>query len=56
MNLKKKTADHSHDEYISAPEFNKYTGEISDLRLKRANLASKSDIANFLKRQILIIN
>ena len=30
--------------------------EIFYLRLKRANVASKIDIANFVKRQILIIN
>ena len=36
--------------------FFKFTKEIVDLRLKRANLASKSDIANFVKRLILIIN
>ena len=34
---------------ITNPEFNKFSAEIFDLRLKRANLASKSDIANFVK-------
>ena len=31
-------------------EFTKFTAETFDLRLKRANLASKSDIANFVKK------
>ena len=46
----KKTANHSHDKYITTPEFNKLMAEIFALRLKRANLASKSDIANFVKK------
>ena len=35
---------------VFTPEFNKFTAEIFTLRLKRANLASKSDIANFVKK------
>ena len=43
----KKITDHSHDEYIATPEFNKLTAENFAARLKQANLACKSDIANF---------
>ena len=47
--------DHDHDEYSTTPEF-KLTAEKLTARLKQANLASKTDIANFIKkRQILII-
>ena len=50
------TTDHDHDKYITTEEFNKLTFGNFTTRLKQANLASKSDIANFVKRQILIIN
>ena len=43
-----KITDHNHDKYISTPEFNKLTSENFAARLKQANLASKSEIANFL--------
>ena len=49
MKSKKKITDHNHDKYITTPKFNKFTAAIFDLRLKRANLVSKSDIANFVK-------
>ena len=45
MKLKKKITDHNHDKYITTPKFIKFTKEIFYLRLKRTNLASKSDIA-----------
>ena len=41
---------------IATQEFNKLTAEYFNARLAQANLASKNDIANFVKRQILIIN
>ena len=47
---KKKNTNHSHDKYITTSEFNKFTAEIFDLRLKRVNLASKTYIANFVKK------
>ena len=47
--IEKKITDHNHDKYIITQEFNKFTAEIFDLRLKRANLASKYDIVNFVK-------
>ena len=40
---------HDHDKYITTPEFNKLTSENFAGRLKQANLANKSDIANFVK-------
>ena len=49
MKLKKIT-DHHHDKYITTPEFNKLTAENFAARLKQINLASKSDIDNFVKK------
>ena len=54
--IEKKITDHNQDKHITTPEVDKFAVEIFDLRLKQANLASKIDIANFVKRQILIIN
>ena len=45
-----KITDHNHDKYISTPEFNKLTSENFAARLKQANLASESEIANFLNK------
>ena len=45
------TTDHDHDKYITTQEFNKLTSENFNERLKQANLASKSDIANFEKKR-----
>ena len=50
-----KITDHSHDICITT-KFNKFTAEMFDLRLKGANLACKSDIANIMERHIFIIN
>ena len=47
----KKITDHDHDKYITTPEFNKLTSEYVTARLKQANLASKSDITSFVKKQ-----
>ena len=44
------------NEIESTLEFDKLTTENFVARLKQENLASKSDIANFVKRQNLIIN
>ena len=44
------TADHDHDKYITTQEFNKLTSENLTARLKQANLASKGDIVNFVKK------
>ena len=45
-----KITDHDHDKYITTPEFNKLTTENFSVVLKQANLPSKSDIANFVKK------
>ena len=43
--------DHDHDKYITTQEFNKLTSENFPARLKQANLASKNDISNFVKKK-----
>ena len=48
--IEKKITDHNHDKCSATPEFNKFSAEIFDLRIKRTNLASKSDIANFVNK------
>ena len=45
--IENKITDHDHDKYITTQEFNKLTSENFTASLKRANLARKSDIANF---------
>ena len=42
------TTDHYHDKCVTTQEFNKLTSEYFTARLKQANLASKSDIANLI--------
>ena len=44
------TTDYDHDKYIATQEFNKLTSEHVTARLKQANLASKCDIANFVRQ------
>ena len=44
------TTDDNHDRYITTQEFNKLTSEHFTARLKQTNLASKSNIANFVKK------
>ena len=39
-----------HDKYITTQEFNKSTSETFTVRFTEANLASKNDIANFVKK------
>ena len=46
--VENKLLDHS--KYITTPEFNKLTAETVAARLAQANLASKNDIANFVKK------
>ena len=46
--MKKRNPDH--DKYITTPELNKSTAGNFPARLKQANLASKNDIANFVKK------
>ena len=42
--------DHDRDKYITTQEFNKLTSENFSARLAQGNLASKSNIANFVKK------
>ena len=42
--------DHDHDKYITTQEFNKLASENFTAILAQANLASKGDIANFVKK------
>ena len=44
------TTDHDHDKYIITEENDKWTPESFAARLAQANLAIKSDIANFIKK------
>ena len=39
-----------HSKYITTPEFNKLTAENFTARLKQANLATKGDISDFVKK------
>ena len=50
VKLKKKITDHDHDKYIPTPEFNKLSAENVAARLAKVNLASKCDIAYFIKK------
>ena len=44
------TADHDHNKYIIIQVFKKLTSDKFTARLAQANLANKSDIANFVKK------
>ena len=46
---KKKILDQDHDEYSTTQEFNKLATESFVARLKVAKLATKADIADFIK-------
>ena len=46
VKLKKKFTDHTHDKYITTPEFNKLTAENFAERLKQANFITKTDFDN----------
>ena len=48
------TTDHDHNKYITK-KFDKLTSENLTARLKQANLASKSDVANFVKNAVFDI-
>ena len=48
--IEKKITDHDHDKYITALKFNMLTIENFAARLAQVNLASKNDIANFIKK------
>ena len=44
------TTNHDHDKYITTQELNRLTSENFTARLKQANLTSKNDIVNFVKK------
>ena len=44
------TTDQDHDKYSTTKEFNKLIAETFTARLAQVNLASKSDIASFVKK------
>ena len=47
--IEKKITDHSHDKYITTPEFNKLAAENFAGRLAQANLVTKTDFNDKLK-------
>ena len=47
--IEKKITDHSHDKYITTPEFNKLTAENFAARVAQANLLRKTDFDDKLK-------
>ena len=53
MKLKTKLllTDHDHDKYITTQELNELTLENFAARLTQTYLASKNDIANFIKKE-----
>ena len=48
--IENKITAHDHDKYNSTPEVDKLTAQNFPAILKQTNLASKSDIANFVKK------
>ena len=50
LKFKKFTTDHDHDKYLATQEFNKLTSENLTERWTQANLASKKNIPNFVKK------
>ena len=53
--IENRITNHNHDEYINTQEFNKLTSDNFAAKLAQANLASKNDTVNFIKK-ILMIN
>ena len=45
-----KLNNHNHDKCITTPEFNKFSVDVFDERLKRANLITKTDFDADLKK------
>ena len=48
--IEKKITDHNYDKDIATSEFNKITAETFAARLAQVNIATKSDIANFVNK------
>ena len=49
--IEKKITSCNHDKYITTQEFNKLTSENFAARLAQANLASKTDITDFIQKR-----
>ena len=49
-----KNTDNSHDKYVTILEFHRLSAEDFAARLKRVNLASKSVIANFVNKILIL--
>ena len=43
IEIEKKLTDHNHDKYITTPEFNTLAAIVSNARLAKANLITKTD-------------
>ena len=50
--IEKKLTGHNHVKYITTPEFNKFSADVFDARLKQANLVTRTDFDHKLKIQI----
>ena len=48
--IEKKISYHNHDKDITTQEFDNLTSDNFTARLEQANLASKNDVANFVKK------
>ena len=46
------TASYDHDKHVTTQEFDKLTSENFTAKLKQVNLASKNDIAKFVKKSL----
>ena len=49
--MRKKILDHNHDKYVTTQEYKKLTTENFSERSKQTDLASKNNIAEFLKNR-----
>ena len=49
--MERKITDHNHDKYITTPEFNKLSAEVFNLKLKQADLVTKTDFDGKLRSQ-----
>ena len=54
--IEKKILDHYYNEYITTREFDKLTVEDFAARRKQAKVTTRSDIADFAKKNILMKN
>ena len=46
--IENKLSDHTHDKYITTPEFNKLAADVFNARFAQANLVTKTDFDNKL--------